>query len=295
MTLFLPLSKLLIAGMLVTGFPLSAELLLESSLTQTATELPVPSKATWPQFIEAARKVALQYIAELPNFICIQTTKRYMPRYKQTMAPPSQSEWILEDQITEELIYNDHKESYKLLKIDRRTGGFMSSEGRRGASSTGEFGSLLESLFQPSSRTDFQMGGIDKIHGRKTVRAKYSVARENSSRELKYLLEGKLLRTIKSAYRGNCWIDIATGQVVKLDLEDIDIPASFPMTKSSVAVEYGLIDIAGGQQWLPIRAESQVATGNNLELPPAERFREARNVIEFKDYRKFETEVKILP
>ncbi len=262
---------------------------------QAAADASVPTRETFPQFMEAARQNAIRYLQELPDFICTQTTRRYL----RTRQRPGRSgfmpggRWTLEDQIVEELTYFDHKESYKLLKVDRRTGAFMRPAGRPGSSSTGEFASLLASLFNPASRAAFEMEKVEKIKGRKVVRATYKVEQANSDRELKFLLEGDLMRSMKVAYRGRCWLDVATTQVVRVELESVDIPSDFPIARSSTALEYGLVDIAGREFWLPVRAESRLATSSSRDLPEHERLRESRNVIEFRDYHKFGSGVRI--
>jgi hypothetical protein len=245
--------------------------------------------------MEAAGRKALSYVQELPDFVCIQTTKRFI-RVPRRMSPTGalpEEHWNLEDQITEELTYNDHRESYKLLKADRHEGAFMSPDARRGSSSTGEYASILESLFRPASHARFQMEGIEKIKGRKTVRTKFRVEQANSDRDLKYLLEGTPMRSIQVAYGGRCWLDAATGQVVRLELEAVEIPPDFPIAQSSTVVEYGAVEIAGKRCWLPVRAETRLATSRSRDLPEHERLRDSRNVIEFRDYRRFGADVKI--
>ncbi len=101
------------------------------------------------------------------------------------------------------------------------------------------------------------------------------------------------MRSMRVAYRGRCWLDAATGQVVRLELEAVGIPPDFPISQSSTVVEYGPVEIAGKKCWLPVRAETRLATSSSRELPEHERLRDSRNVIEFRDYRRFGADVKI--
>jgi len=273
-----------------------AQSLPSSPSSQITSNPSVPTKETFPQFVEMARQKAIKYVQEMPNFICIQTTKRYLripQRPSRTGIMPGE-QWALEDQIIEELTYFNQKEFYRLLKMERRAGAALSTEASRGSRSTGEYASLLASLFQPASRAYFQMEGVEKISGRKTVRARYRVEQANSDRELKFFLEGNLMRSIKVAYRGRCWLDMGSGQAVRLELEAIAIPADFPIARSSTTVDYGLVDIAGTKFWLPVRAEAQLATSSSKDLPEHEKLRESRNVLEFRDYHRFGADVRIL-
>ncbi len=256
----------------------------------------IPTRESFPKFIETARQRALQYVREIPDFVCTQITKRYIrtPQKTSRTGIMERESWVLEDQITEEVSYFDHKESYRLLKMDRRAGTPMSPEARRGATSTGEYASELALLFQPATRARFEMEGIEKISGRKAVRARYRVEQANSESELKYLLEGNLIQSIKVDYRGRCWLDAVSGQIVRLQMEAVDIPSDFAIALSNMSVDYGPIDIAGSTFWLPIRAETHLATSNSKDLPEHERLRESRNVIKFENYHKFGTDVKIV-
>jgi hypothetical protein len=90
-----------------------------------------------------------------------------------------------------------------------------------------------------------------------------------------------------TAYRGRCWIDPESFQIVRLEERAVNIPQDFPITRSEGSIDYDLQDIAGKKYWLPVRAEMLLVQGGaNLHT---------RNVIEFKRYRKFEAEVKIVP
>ncbi len=264
--------------------------------SDAASGFSLPTKETFLEFIEAVRQKVLRHVQEMPDFVCTQLTKRYirLPQRSSRTGIMAEEQWTLEDQITEELTYFDHKESYRLLRLDRRAGTGASPEARRGASSTGEYASVLALLFQPDTRARFEMEGIEKINGKKVVRARYKVEQVNSQRELTYLLEGKLMRSIKVAYRGRCWLGTESGQVVRLQLEAVDIPSDFPIARATMSVDYGPIDVAGTLSWLPIRAETQLATSASKDLPEHEKLRGSRNVIEFKDYHKFGTDVKIL-
>ena len=288
-------SLLLAAACFHSGARLFAQSLPQTRPSEATSDAPVPTRETFPQFIEAARQKAIKYVQELPNFICVQITKRYIrsPQRLSRTGMMQAEQWVLEDEITEELTYNDQKESYRLLKLDRRTGAFMSSEARRGSTSTGEFASVLGLLFQPASQAWFQMEGVEKISGRKTVRTRYQVEQVNSARELNYFLEGNLMRSVKVAYRGRCWLEAATGQVVRLELETVDIPVHFPIARSSLTIDYGPVDIAGTRAWLPVRAETWLATSTSKDLPEHEKLRESHNVIVFRDYHRFGSDVKI--
>jgi hypothetical protein len=89
-----------------------------------------------------------------------------------------------------------------------------------GTRSTGEFGTTLRALFDARSNATFRLEGLDQTNGRDTVRIGYQVPKETSSKTINYNNE----RTIVTAYRGRCWIDPSSYQVVRLEDKALAIP-----------------------------------------------------------------------
>jgi hypothetical protein len=294
--------------------PLQAQSAAALPATKTSSAKLELTKENWPQFIETARGKALLYAEGLPNFTCIQTTRRYVGQTRQLSVPtgvsvpsgwtgqigpgPQQGEglqWILQDEIVQEVIYSNQQEHYKLLKGAHPS--HPSSEVQQGGLvSTGEFGSTLKSLFDPASKADFWFEKIEKTRGRKAARAKFQVGLENSDREIVYGVEADTkARLLKVAYGGSVWFEIASGQVIRLQFEALNLPKDFPIARSTWAIDYQVVGIGEGKYWLPMRAEVQSVTSTSKDLHASEWNRHARNVIEFKQYRKFQAEVKVLP
>jgi hypothetical protein len=90
------------------------------------------------------------------------------------------------------------------------------------------------------------------------------------------------------------WFDPASGQVIRLQLEALNLPPDFPISRSTWSIDYGLESIVGSKHWLPVRAELQLMTSDCQALPPSGRNLHTRNLIEFRNYHKFGTEVKVL-
>jgi hypothetical protein len=97
------------------------------------------------------------------------------------------------------------------------------------------------------------------------------------------------------AYRGLVWFEIASGQVIRLQFETLNLPTDFPIARSAWAIDYDVVGIGPEEYRLPVRAEVQSVTSSCKDLLPAEKNHHTRNVIEFKQYHKFETEVKVRP
>ena len=233
----------------------------------------VPTDQDWPQFLEAVREKATAYIDNLPNFICTQITQRFIRFFP--------GGWNQVDNFVADLSFYDKTEHYKIITVANKASAGATMETLSGTRSTGEFGTTLRALFDPRTNAAFRLEGVDQTNGKDTVRVGYQVQKETSSRTINYNNE----RTVITAYRGRCWVDPNSYQVVRLEDKAIAIPEDFPITRSEGSTDYDLAEISGVKYWLPIRAEVMLVEGAAKV--------HTRNVIEFKKYRKFEAEVKI--
>ena len=240
----------------------------------------LPDRETWPQFLEEVRSKAMEYTDNLPNFICTQITQRYRRRLPKTG-------WVRLDNYVAELTFYDKQEHYKLVSVGNRAAASDATlESLWGTISTGEFGSSLKDVFDPATRTLFRFEGIDHSRGSPRVRAGFRVPKETSKKNIIFREGRTESDEITPPYRGRCWIDPDSLQVVQITDRAYRIPDSFPISRAEGSTEYDLVEIAGQRHWLPVRAE--VLLENRTARV------HTRNVIQFKQYRKFGSEVKFL-
>ncbi len=227
--------------------------------------------------LEQARYHALEFVEELPNFIVTQFVTRYV-------RTPEHKDWQLEDKLEIELTYRAKEgEKYKVLRLNGRPSE-MSYEGLGGSTSTGEFGSMLGSLFAPESKAEFREVRRETFHGRQTVIFDFRVKKANSNSQISDKNSG---RTVTAGYQGSVWIDTETARVLRIEEAHDDIQPGFPVTLSENAVEYDWVTIAGERHLLPVSAEVIMGRDSDRNY--------SRNVIELRNYRMFDTDVKILP
>jgi hypothetical protein len=226
-------------------------------------------------FIEEVRKVVRDYLDELPDFICQQEIQRYID-YDGTGA------WDKADTLVYELTYNRKRESYKPINAIGRPV-TRPLEESRGAYSTGDFASGLAALFDSETKAVFKPAGKERLGNRQTLLYDFTVPKGSSRLEVK--AEG--VEPIIAGYSGTVWIDAETKRVLRIDQAVDDLPKGFPVTHSESSVDYDVIKLRGLDMdfLLPIRAE--LVIGNRHEK------RNFRNLIYFRFYRKFETDVKI--
>ncbi|HJZ67474.1 MAG TPA: hypothetical protein VKF81_04960 [Blastocatellia bacterium] len=227
--------------------------------------------------LEEARRHALEFAEELPNFIVTQIVTRYV-------RAPEKRDWQLDDKLEIEVTYRVGKgEEFKLLRVNGAAAR-ESYEHIAGSTSTGEFGSLLAGLFLPQSKAEFKEVKRETFQGRSTVVYDFKVRRANSTNSVSDKSSGA--QTV-AGYSGSVWIDTETKRVLRVEESHDEIPAGFPVTLSENAVEYDWITIAGQRYLLPIRAEVLLGRDDQRIY--------TKNVIEFRGYRKFEARIKLDP
>ena len=236
---------------------------------------PATSEAKEDEMITKARNAAEQFSTTLPNFFCNQSTTRY-----QTDSP--KRGWDALDMVTAEVAYEDGRESYKNIKVNGKPAKGSMQEIGGGASSTGEFGTILRDLFDPSTAADFRRSGTDSIGGREAVTFKFDVPRERSH----WRVEAPS-QLYYPAYKGSLWIDRETGRVLRIEMQGRAMPQLFPFDTVETAVDYSSVKLGTQQAYLlPVNAEVLSCQHGSSYC--------SRNKIEFRNYRKYgaESDVK---
>ncbi len=242
-----------------------------------------PSGKDWPLILARVRSNALAYSAQLPDFICKQTTRQFI----RTVAPTVG--WKIAGSFVAELSYYDRKEHYEILSVNRKPApGGTTMENLGGGLSIGEFGSALRGLFEHRTQAEFKLLGLKNINKLETLCIAFKVSQERSKRFI--TLND---RTIMTAYRGRCWVNPDTYEVVRLEKKAVDIPRKFPVTQFDMTVDYAPVTISGASHWLPKEAEiwiSRRLPGVSLKNS---RIR-TKSKIRFDGYRRFGTGVKLV-
>src|SRR5262245_25570032 len=226
-------------------------------------------------FIEETRKVVRDYLDELPDFICQQDIQRYFDH-------DGSGAWEKADTLVYELTYNRKGESYKPINSVGRPI-TRSLELAGGATSTGDFAVGLALLFDPETKTVFKPAGKERLSNRQTLLYDYTVPKASS----KMIVKAEGADPLNVGYSGTVWIDAETKKVLRIDQATDDLPKSYPITNSESSVDYDIVKLRGLDVdfLLPTRAEFII--GDRRQK------RQSGNVMHFKFYRKFETDVKI--
>jgi hypothetical protein len=239
--------------------------------------VPVVAQELEPEqahLLETAREAALQYSASLPDFICTEVVRR-------TQDPQGNGRWRAMDTLTVKLSYSDHREDYKLMQINGKPT-LLEYMYAGGSLSTGEFGTRLFTVFDPRSHGEFQWKGWTTLRKRRTARYAYHIARENSIFKIQYGNAPVGPNVIIVPYHGEVFVDEETHMVLRLT-QQAEIPPTFPISFNESTVDYEFAAVGPRQYLLPTRAYVKTRSGKYI----------AENNVEFREYRKFQTEANI--
>jgi hypothetical protein len=237
--------------------------------------LPAAADADPAALIEKARHAALHYTASLPDFICTQMVHRYED-------PRGDNRWSLKDVLTVRLSYFDRREDYKLTAIDGKIT-LRTFDSIEGARTQGEFGTLLLLLFHPQSQAEFHWKGWTSVHKRRAAVFSYKVDKLHTSYRVAFgTVTEDSPNSILAPYRGEFFMDPESGDILHAT-QIAELPLNFPIKQSVTTIDYDFAEVGGRQYLLPVRAETTLTSGRY----------KGRNQVDFKDYRKFQTETTI--
>lgn len=236
-----------------------------------AQMIPPPSDAEQRKLIEELREYALNYDKSLPDFICTQVTRRFYD-------PAGLEYWVAADTITAKLSYFQHKEEKKVLFVNNQYKD-IDWEKLGGASSTGEFGDMLREVFEPDTQASFQWERWGTLRKKRAHVIRYQVPQSRS----KWAIVYEKSMQIRPGYTGLIYADASNGMIMRVTLEALDLPPSFPIQVAKNQLDYDYTEISGSTFLLPLRAEVRMREGKLL----------IRNDIEFRNYRKFGADTSI--
>jgi hypothetical protein len=226
---------------------------------------PAPDASEQQRVLSDAGEYAINHEANLPNFECTQTTRRFEDL--------NNGGWRPIDLIVERLTYFDHREVYKVMTLNGQPASIAHDQ-LRGASSSGEFGSVMRSIFLPQTETEFVWQDWFTLRGKRMHVYGYRVRAFKSSYRVE--VPEKSLDLV-TGYHGLIFIDSEHNRVHRITLHADEIPLTFPIQDISLTLDYDYTHIGDADFLLPLRFELRSREGVQL----------IRNYVEYDNYRKF--------
>ena len=221
--------------------------------------------------IEQARETAASFTANLPNFICRQLVSRFESHSKP-------ADWVALDIVEAEVAFEDGQESYEAIKVNGKLLKKQKmSELDGGAWSMGEFGSVLNNLFEPWTLAEFKLRRTDRSTRPRSKVFWFHVEQSRSNWEARVASVSYL-----PEYRGAIWIAEEDSRVLRIEMEALNLPVSFPVDTLEMNIDYGLVRISGREYLLPVHSENLACMRGEIRC--------TWNKIDFRNYRRFSAE-----
>ncbi len=236
---------------------------------------PPPSKAEQDRVLSEVSEYARNYVKSLPDFLCIQKTRRSLDSHFQ---PGGQPSWTPSDRFAEKLSFVDHKENYELISHGDKALFGKNWESVGGGLSRGEWASLMGTVFDPESATDFHWLRWGNINKKLYHVYEYRVDKAHS----REVLEVDKDQRVTPAFHGLIYVPTDASIVWWITVEP-EIPAGFPMQDVKQTLKYDYTDINGQKFILPASSDVVMRVGRVAN----------HNEIEFSRYQKYSADAKI--
>jgi hypothetical protein len=246
-------------------------------------QLPAPKDAD--AVLERTRKNTLEAVGEMPDFVVKQQIQR-------SIAYAGTNNFTNLDRLVVAVSYRSTgEEDYRVLTMN----GILqdnpkskeSYEDVGGTSSTGEFVTMLATVFKPESETKFQVVDTDLIRTRKTLVFEFEVTKAKA-RQLITAAGRVTSDSTIAGMKGRIWVDRDNARVLRIESEATEIPETFPVRSAKRVIDYDWVTISDGKYLLPSISDVRLTSRESG------RTYETKNVIRFKDYQKYGTDVVIL-
>lgn len=244
----------------------------------------LPSAKEAAEALEKARKNTLDALEEMPDFVVKQQIQR-------SAAFAGTNNFRNLDRLVVAVSYRaSGQEEYKVLSVNgilqNNPQAKQSYAETGGTSSTGEFVTILAKIFKPESETKFEAIDTDLIRDRRAIVFDYFIERDKAAQQITFF--GYIGDSTITGMRGRIWIDRENFRVLRVESEATEIPENFPVRSAKRTIDYDWVSISDQKYLLPLLSDVRLTSRQRSDLY------ETRNLIRFKDYQKYGTEVIIL-
>ena len=245
----------------------------------------LPSEKESAEVLTKAREATLAAVEDMPDFVVKQQIAR-------SAAYAGTNNFRSLDRLVVAVSYRaSGREEYKILSrngiLENNPNPKQSYEEVGGTSSTGEFVTVLAKIFKPESETKFELTDTDVIRTRRALVFDYSIERDKAQQVIT-VGGGAVKDSTISGMKGKVWIDRENFRVLRVESAATEIPSDFVIRAAVRTVDYDWVTISSEKFLLPTLSDVRLTSKEDRQMY------ETRNVIRFKDYQKYGSEVKIL-
>jgi hypothetical protein len=207
-------------------------------------QAPPPDSMEQAEVLAAMKEYALNYTAKLPNYLCVQITRRHYDPKDARYRPAG-------DIIQEQLSFYDRKETYTVQMINGAAVHNISHDRIGGVRSSGEFGSMLQNIFEPEHNAKFDWDHWGTLRGKPMYVFAYRVDKEYGYS----MRDEEAHKSYTSAYSGLVYADKESKEIQRITLKTIEIPSDFTIKDVAITLDYKPTSISGQVYTLPFHYE----------------------------------------
>ena len=234
---------------------------------------PLPSEEENRQWQRVSAQ-ARDYTRSLPDFLCTETVNRWVD-------PTGKEDWRAGSTVVADLSYFDQKENYKVLTVNgKRSEGSLAD--LDGTISRGEFGTMLATIFNPASQTEYRWDHWTILRKRPTSVYVYRVTASHHPHALREKTPAGTVTAIVGLH-GYLYVDQETANVMRISAIAEDIPSDFPVQHATAVLDYDYAKIGDDSYLLPLRVEVRIDAKGGASL----------NSVQFQNYRKFHADATV--
>jgi hypothetical protein len=218
--------------------------------------------------VDEVRAAVAEHTRALPNYFCRQETARYF-----TDRAGSRKRLI--DRVEAEVAYVGEGQEVRGLKVNGKPVRDSRALTAAGVWTGGEFGTLLRNIFDPALPVEFKVKGEGRT-------LDFVAPREASRWEV---WQGSAKVVVP--FQGTIRLEAASKLPQRILKRTRTLPAGMGVDLLEVEVEYGWVKLGARQVWLPVRSESLSCLARQQSC--------YCNATEYKGYRRFEAESRLVP
>ncbi|HZU27409.1 MAG TPA: hypothetical protein VFA04_17915 [Bryobacteraceae bacterium] len=214
----------------------------------------------------------IENLGRLPDYTCVQTIERA------TRHSPRDS-WRTEDLVRLEVAYVGDRELFGYPGGDQLDEAEVTRLVPTGAIGSGDFALLARGVFE-NPGAQLTVDGERNFEGRPAIRCDYVVPVSASTYRLRVPPHEAVV-----GYRGSFWVDRATLDLLRFEVNAERIPLSLGLSSSRIATDYQQMTFGDSRFSLPQTSELMVGSLTGWEM---------RNRTRFASYRQFRGESAIV-
>lgn len=244
----------------------------------------LPNAKEASEALDKARQNTLAAVEEMPDFVVKQQIQR-------SAAYAGTNNFRNLDRLIVAVSYRSTgEEDYKVLSVNGvlqenpKSKNSYSETG--GTSSTGEFVKVLDTIFKRDSETKFEVVDTDSINQRKAIVFSYNIEKDKAKQQITSF--GYYEDSTITGMAGKIWIDRENYRVLRVESSATEIPETFPIRSAKRIIDYDWVTISGEKYLLPLRSDVRLTSRYQAKVY------ETRNIILFKNYQKFGTDIIVL-